>query len=92
MKKSELDDNKEYTEISFMIFRTGSCLIVGNCTEKILQFVFVFIKRILTEEYDTICVKNENMAIKIKKEKLRKKTVVMTSEYYQSNCNSQNGK
>jgi hypothetical protein len=86
MKKSELDNNVDYTEISFMIFRTGSCLIVGNCTEKILQFVFEFIKRLLTEEYDTICVKNEGLAIKIKKEKLRKKTVVMSSEYFQTNC------
>ena len=34
MKLSELDDYKKYTEISFMIFRTGSVLIVGNCTEK----------------------------------------------------------
>jgi hypothetical protein len=86
MKKSELEDNKEYTEISFMIFRTGSCLIVGNCTEKILQFVFEFIKRILTEEYHVICVKNENMGVKIKKEKLRKKTIMMSNDYFQTNC------
>ena len=31
MKMSEIGDNKTYTEVSFMIFRTGSCLIVGNC-------------------------------------------------------------
>ena len=28
MKMSELIDNKKYTEVSFIIFRTGSCLIV----------------------------------------------------------------
>ena len=40
MKQYELDGNKKYTEISFMVFRTGSCLIVGNCTERILRFVY----------------------------------------------------
>ena len=32
MKVSELDVNTKYTEVSFMIFRSGSCLIVGNCS------------------------------------------------------------
>ena len=31
-------------EVSFMIFRTGSVLIVGNCTEKILNIIYVFVK------------------------------------------------
>ena len=48
MKLSELDENKKYTEISFMIFRTGSVLIVGNCTERILRFVYDFIKKNVT--------------------------------------------
>ena len=44
MKMSELSDNKKYTEISVMTFRTGSVLIVGNCSERILMFIFEFIK------------------------------------------------
>jgi len=75
MKMSELNDYSKYTEISFMIFRTGSCLIVGNCTERILRFVFDFIKKILEDEYNNIIVKNETVACKIKKTKLRKKTI-----------------
>uniref|UniRef100_A0A6C0HT51 Uncharacterized protein n=1 Tax=viral metagenome TaxID=1070528 RepID=A0A6C0HT51_9ZZZZ len=75
MKMSELNDYSKYTEISFMIFRTGSCLIVGNCTERILRFVFDFIKKILEDEYNNIIVKNEIVASKIKKTKLRKKTI-----------------
>jgi len=82
MKMSELDDNKKYTEISFMIFRTGSCLIVGNCSEKILMFVFEFIKKFLAEEYDVIHVSNEGPVNKIKKIKLRKKIIHMTPEYF----------
>ena len=82
MKLSELNDNKKYTEISFMIFRTGSCLIVGNCSERILKFVFEFIKKILTDEYHQINVINEEPITKIKKTKLRKKTILMTTTYY----------
>ncbi len=82
MKMNELGDAKKYTEVSFMIFRTGSCLIVGNCTEKKLYFVYDFIKRLLYEEYPVIYVHNENTVVKEKKMKLRKKQVVMTKEYY----------
>jgi len=84
MKMSELGDNNKYTEVSFMIFRTGSCLIVGNCNERILKFVFEFIKKILTDEYENICVPTEVAVVKNKKTKLRKKTVILTNDYYQS--------
>ena len=82
MKMTALFDSKKYTEISFMIFRTGSCLIVGNCSEKILLFVFEFIKMVLSAEYKTICVANEIPTTKIKKTKLRKKTIVISKEYF----------
>lgn len=82
MKMSELDSAKKYSEISFMIFRTGSCLIVGNCTERILQFVYSYIKQILHDEYFNIAVTNMNTETKIKKEKIRKKTITFTPTYY----------
>lgn len=78
LKMNELSDNKKYTEVSFMIFRTGSCLIVGNCSEKVLVFVFEFLKKVLANEYDHIAVKNEIQAIKNKKVKLRKKMIIVT--------------
>jgi len=80
MKMSELNDYSKYTEISFMIFRTGSCLIVGNCTERILRFVFEFIKKILEDEYNNIIVKNEIITTKIKNTKLRKKNIILSEE------------
>jgi hypothetical protein len=80
MKMSELGETRKYTEISFMVFRTGSCLIVGNCTERILKFVFEFIKRILMEEYPNIYVENNDPVEKLKKTKLRKKTIVIQSK------------
>jgi len=81
MKMSELDSAKKYSEISFMIFRTGSCLIVGNCTERILRFVYDSIKQILHDEYYNIAVKNVTSEPNIKKEKIRKKTITLTREY-----------
>jgi hypothetical protein len=82
MKMYELGENRKYTEISFMIFRTGSCLIVGNCTERILMFVFAFIKRMLQEEYCLIHVANVDVVVKQKKLKIRKKVVSVTQEYF----------
>lgn len=85
MKMSELMDNKKYTEVSFMIFRTGSCLIVGNCSEKILLFIFEFIKKILLDEYHQIRVEKDEKMCKIKKTKLRKKTISLSNNYFNSN-------
>jgi len=82
MKMSELIDNKKYTEISFMIFRTGSCLIVGNCSEKILLFVFEYIKRFLKTEYENIQVVNEQPTNKHKKIKVRRRSIQMTADYF----------
>jgi hypothetical protein len=87
MKMSELDDNKKYTEVSFMIFRTGSCLIVGNCSESILMFIFDFIKNILKTEYEKISVVSEEAVVKTKKSKLRKKNVTISNNYYASDVN-----
>lgn len=84
MKMSELDENKKYTEVSFMIFRTGSCLIVGNCSEKILLFIFEFIKKILQNEYYNIHTANEEIAVKSKKTKLRKKKINISQSYYEN--------
>lgn len=46
-----LSDNPVYYEVSFMIFRTGSILIVGKCNEEILMVIYRFICLILTNEY-----------------------------------------
>jgi len=78
MKMSEIGDNKTYTEVSFMIFRTGSCLIVGNCSEPVLQVVYRFIRNILKIEYASIYVATHEQSTKIKKPKIRKRTIEFT--------------
>jgi hypothetical protein len=80
MKMAELNDNKKYTEISFMIFRTGSIIIVGNCGEQVLVFVYEFIKRMLKEEYLQICVSNETPVTKNKVVKIRKKMISVSTQ------------
>lgn len=81
-KLKDLNINNKYTEVSFMIFRTGSCLIVGNCNEKILYHVYNFIKSMLQTEYFTIRVTNNTTNNKIKKSKIRKKTIIINQDYY----------
>jgi len=81
-KISELNDTSKYTEVSFMVFRTGSCLIVGNCTERVLRIVYAFIKKMLQFEYLDICVPNEITQQKPKVVKVRKKEITLCSVNY----------
>ena len=69
-------------EVSFMIFRTGSVLIVGKCDENVLMIIYEFLKNILTNEYKYIYQKNvksadSNSNIKDKKKKIRKKNITI---------------
>ena len=41
-------------KVSFMIFRTGSALIVGKCTEEILYKIYDFLCNIFVSEYKNI--------------------------------------
>ena len=84
IKLSQLELSKKYTCVSFMIFSTGNCLVVGNCSSSVLMHVFEFIKRTLIVEYNAICIPNESVATKLKKKKQRKKIVQMQMHYYTS--------
>ena len=85
---SELNETVKYTEVSFMIFRTGSCLIVGNCTEKVLRYVFEFIKNNLQTEYLQIYAPYEKVVQKVKQEKIRKKTIIVSADNYNKAINN----
>ncbi len=68
-----LPKHKNYLEISFMIFRTGSVLIVGKCESNILFEIYEIIKRILVEEYKKVCNSDIQSCDKfVKKEKVVK--------------------
>ena len=51
-------------KVSFMIFRTGSVLIVGKCTEIILKQIFEFIKTMLHNNYHEISIGIQDNNIK----------------------------
>ena len=74
-------DNSSSTNkyISFMVFRTGSVLIVGKCNETILYNAYHYIVDILENNYSSIMDTNINIPIKtpvIKKKKRR--TILIT--------------
>jgi hypothetical protein len=74
---------KNITDVSFMIFRTGSVLIVGMCDEEVLYEIYNFLKALLKAEFNQICQKlitDDNFSSKDKKKKLRKKTINIVSE------------
>jgi TATA-box binding protein (TBP) (component of TFIID and TFIIIB) len=64
--------DKNYS-ISFMIFRTGSVLIVGRCEESTLRIVYSKIKKILEDEYYEILANYIETDKKIEKNKNPKK-------------------
>jgi hypothetical protein len=74
---------KNVKEVSFMIFRTGSVLIVGRCDEEVLMIIYEFLKVILHNEYRNICQKNIKVADEVdknKKKKVRRKNVLIEVE------------
>jgi hypothetical protein len=75
-KKGNGTGENECLEISFMIFRTGSVLIVGNCDEPVLNIIYYFLKITLGNEYINITqginLKNKDK----KKKKPRKRTLL----------------
>ena len=73
-------NHKEFQEISFMIFRTGSVLVVGKCEEDVLNHIYQFIKNILELEYNHInnsSDQNITPVNKDRKKKIRKKTILI---------------
>ena len=80
--KSCANKRKKLTEgetkcrgIAFMIFRTGSTLIVGHCDEDLLNDIYRYLKKILETEYKNIAIGNiverrEKSSVKKSKKKM----------------------
>lgn len=70
-KKGSGNGEGQCLELSFMVFRTGSVLIVGHCDEIKLQNVYIYLRRILEEDwreiYDTIYDGTQKKQIATKK-------------------------
>jgi hypothetical protein len=87
---NEMADKTAFIKVSFMVFRTGSALIVGKCSELILYRIYEFLCNIFEKEYDEIKVVdltaiegqtqegiNKSKKMKEKTRKLRKKIILM---------------
>jgi hypothetical protein len=68
-------DAGDAIEISFMIFRTGSVLIVGRCDEYVLHSIYNFLKKLLEIEYPEIGNKLNIIEPKKNNVKLRRKII-----------------
>ena len=71
-------DSKKYIEISFMVFRTGSVLIVGKCEDYVLHDIYAFIKELLRVEYSNVGshIINHEDVVKKHVPKLRTRVIV----------------
>jgi hypothetical protein len=88
ISKDKMDIYQNVKQISFMIFRTGSVLIVGKCDENVLILIYEFLKNIFKNEYQKICQKNTNIDLneinqmkninKDKKKKIRRKHILIS--------------
>ena len=67
----------DFDEVSFMIFRTGSLLVVGKCDEFILYKIYDFLKNVLECEYENINSGGDQPPpmVKERKKKIRKKII-----------------
>lgn len=65
--------------ISFMVFRTGSILIVGNCDEDIIHIIYKFIVNILKKELFNDIITKKIDTKKKKKKKYRKRIIKFTN-------------
>uniref|UniRef100_A0A6C0H9R1 Uncharacterized protein n=1 Tax=viral metagenome TaxID=1070528 RepID=A0A6C0H9R1_9ZZZZ len=82
ISKEYKDKYKQIVEVSFMIFRTGSILIVGMCNENVLYIIYEFIKKMLINEFHNISqhviLPGSNDLTKNKNKKIRKKQIFIS--------------
>jgi len=80
VSKETKGKDKNIVEVSFMIFRTGSILIVGMCDDVVLYTIYDFLKRVLTDEFHRIqqsIISTDTLLTQ--KKKVRRKTIIMNA-------------
>jgi TATA-box binding protein (TBP) (component of TFIID and TFIIIB) len=69
-KKDKKD--KIIKKVSFMIFRTGSVLIVGKCNDEVVETIYEYLRKLFKDEYNEICELNTVILPKKIKKKVKK--------------------
>ena len=92
-KKIKSVKNLNIIEVSFMIFRTGSILIVGMCEENILNDIYYFLTNLLKIEFEHICqhlIDVNDISLKNKKKNVRRKiiNILITEEVKEAEVQS----
>jgi TATA-box binding protein (TBP) (component of TFIID and TFIIIB) len=75
----KLNKSTSYTRVSFMVFRTGSCLGSGKCSEEILRFAYEYIARILVDEYPNIVTTSQDAPDK--KVRAKRRNIPISRDY-----------
>lgn len=78
-RKGNGREDGDCREVSFMIFRTGSVLIVGKCDDELLMTIYNFIKQILYDNYEKIYLSINNGEEKQIKKKTKRKYIYVDS-------------
>ena len=71
---------KNITKVTFMIFRTGSVLIVGKCDEFVLKETYKFLKNFFEIEFNDVgreIITQQSKTNTKKKPKIQKKTITI---------------
>ena len=71
--KYKINDGTNDKEVSFMIFRTGSVLIVGKCDDPQLNTIYQFLVKVFHDEYNNIYEEQSELEIMEKKKGRGKK-------------------
>jgi hypothetical protein len=80
IKSAETEKTDNAFPVSFMVFRTGSVLIVGKCDESVLHVIYEYLKDLLSKEFTSIMLKlSDANAVKDKKKKVRRKQIVVSA-------------
>lgn len=75
----EKDRMNETSKVTFVVFRTGSVLIMGLCTEVVLRHIYEFLRTLFREEYMHIRMRQDdnNEPITTRKRKPAPKTRII---------------
>jgi hypothetical protein len=80
-QEAEADNTGKCQKLTFMLFRTGSVLIVGRCTQELLEEVHRFVARALLEHKDAVRQgPGQQPSKKVVRKKSRKRTIWVTDQ------------
>lgn len=77
LTEMELADEQKHIVVPFMVFRTGSVLIVGKFDDDVLQCVYYFASSVLKEEFNSIQVGLPNIKEELVPRKVKKRYIMV---------------